>query len=246
MANGTAVSQQPAVIQGQAQPLSPLVAMFLIWMGITAATPLFNRVVDLRHINEWIWPAVRMALMLLATALYTRFGERRSFTSAFNLSFRKLGRSAVWAVVFFVVALVLVGGYERFILTPLTASKTASSLVIETEPVRPLAERVIEYSYVLFEGIVEVLIFIGFLLDRLARRIGWFWALFLSNIAFALWHYNYLAAGWRTGSLMMLLTFIAGVIVSLSYLKARNALSPAICHTLVDLSSEISPLLGLG
>lgn len=226
-------------------PITSLLAIFLVWIAVTAASPYFNRIIDFNHINRWIWPAVRMTLMLLVTMLYATVIERRRLAEGFNIRFRDLRRSFIWAVAFFVVALVVVGAYERYILTPLTSVSTASS-VTEPEPIQPFMQRLIEYLYILFEGIVETLVFIGFFLDRLARRMGWGWALLVSNIGFALWHYQYLHAGLAKGGMMMALTFIAGTVISLSYLKTRNSLSPAICHTLVDLASEIKPLLGLG
>ncbi len=84
------------------------------------------------------------------------------------------------------------------------------------------------------------------MLDRLARKWGWAWATLATNLGFALWHYDYLRAGRLEGSLMILLTFLARLIISLSYVKTRNSLSPMICHTLVDAPSELGALLGLG
>jgi membrane protease YdiL (CAAX protease family) len=108
-----------------------------------------------------------------------------------------------------------------------------------------IGDRIIEFAYVLYEGIVEVLLFIGFLLDRLERRVGATAAVLLSNVVFALWHYAYWRQGALAGTLMILFAFIAGSITSLNYLKTRNSLSPVICHTLIDAPNSIRELLGM-
>ena len=214
------------------------------WMAITALTPYLKHLYNFRAINPNLLPAIRMTLLLVVTVLYARIFERRRFAEAFNLNFKRIGRNVLWAVVFFVVATAVVQAYEYVIVRPvLGASVEASGGASEAAP--PLLHRFFEYLYVLYEGVVEVLIFIGFLLDRLAKRWGWAWSLAITNMAFALWHYSYWRQGWMVGSLMILLTFFAGLVISLSYIKTKNSLSPMICHTLVDLPSEISMLLGL-
>jgi len=104
--------------------------------------------------------------------------------------------------------------------------------------------RLFEYLYIVFEGVVEVLIFIGVLVDRLAKKWGWTVSIVISNIIFALWHYQYWRMGGLAGSLLIILTFIAGSIVSLNYMKTKNTLSSALCHIFVDSPSAIKILLG--
>ncbi len=136
-------------------------------------------------------------------------------------------------------------GYQFLIVKPLTENIIQASGAISHGEIRPFYERLIEYLYIVYEGIIEVIIFIGFLLDRLAKKWKWPAALILGNILFALWHYSYWSKGWLEGSLMIILTFLAGLIVSLSYVKTENTLSPVICHTLVDSPASIRILLGL-
>jgi membrane protease YdiL (CAAX protease family) len=52
--------------------------------------------------------------------------------------------------------------------------------------------------------------------------------------------------GWLPGSLLIVLTFIAGSLISLNYMKTRNTLSSALCHVFVDSPSAIRILLGSG
>ena len=104
--------------------------------------------------------------------------------------------------------------------------------------------RVFEYFYILFEGFVEVLVFIGVLLDRLAKRFGWVFAILTSNLIFALWHYPYWRMGFLPGSLLIVLSFLVGIVISLNYLKTRNTFSSALCHIMVDSPSAIKILLG--
>lgn len=223
-------------------PLAAL-AVYVTWIAITALTPYLKHLYNFRALHPDVLPAIRMTLMLGITVFYTRVFEKRLFSDAFNLDFKRVGRNVLWAVVFFVVATAVVQGYERVVVRPVLGTNVEASGGSEVAGPRFLTW-LAEYGYVLYEGIVEVLIFIGFLLDRLARRWGWGWSLLVTNIAFALWHYPYLRQGWLVGSLMILLTFLAGVIISLSYVKTKNSLSPMICHTLVDLPSELAMLLG--
>lgn len=231
--------------KSQFSSLFLVLLVYLGWILIGELTPLLNQVFDFRKINEWILPAIHMTLMLLLTMLYTKFFERESFAKAFNFSFHKAGRSLLWALTFFVLAMGVLAAYAYLIVGPLTKAPVVASGAVAHETLRPFRERLLEYLYVVYEGIIEVLIFIGFLLDRLARKWGWTWAVIVSNLGFALWHYNYLRNGWLTGGLMMLLTFLAGIVISLSYVKTRNSLSPLICHTLVDSPSELGALLGM-
>lgn len=232
-----------AMLEKTEHPVGPLL-VYASWIALTALTPYLKHVYNFRAINPNLLPGIRMTLLLLVTVLYARAFERRRFSDAFNLSFKQVGRNVLWAVVFFLVATAVVQGYEYVIVRPaLGASVEASGGA--SEAARSVVHRLIEYAYVLYEGIVEVLIFIGFLLDRLAKRWGWGWSLIVTNVGFALWHFSYLRQGWLPGGLMILLTFFAGLVISMSYIKTKNSLSPMICHTLVDLPSEISMLLGV-
>lgn len=231
--------------EGRFSSPAVVLVVYLAWMLITALIPQLNRVFDFNAVNPYILPGLRMLLLFLVTALFIRFSERKPVTYGFNLNLQRLGRNVFYAVVFFLVTTVVVWAYQRFVVVPLTHAEVTASSQELPEALGPFAERLTSYLYVLFEGMVEVLTFIGFMLDRLARKWGWAWALLLSNLGFALWHYDYLRAGWLQGSLMMALTFLAGITISFSYLKTRNSLSPMICHTLVDAPSELGALLGL-
>lgn len=227
---------------------SYLVLVFLVyisWLIIDHFMPFLNRLYDFRSVNKWIIPAVRMALMFLITYLFVRIYEKKTFASGFNFTFQRFGKNILWAFVFFVSAGVVLMGYQFLIVKPLTKKVIHASGVISRGDIKPFYERLIEYLYIVYEGIIEVFIFIGFLLDRLAKKWKWPAALILGNILFALWHYSYWSKGWLEGSLMIILTFLAGSIISLSYIKTENALSPVICHTLVDSPASVRILLGL-
>jgi len=135
--------------------------------------------------------------------------------------------------------------YQFLIVKPLTEKFIQASSGISEEAVRSFGGRLIEFLYIIYEEVIEVFIFVGFLLDRLAKKMNWPFVIIVSNIGFALWHYDYWSKGWLEGSLMILLTFISGVIVSLSYFKTKNSLSPVICGILVDCPNSIRILLGL-
>jgi len=217
----------------------------LSWFVILEFVPYLNRLFDFRRLNENIIPAVRMTLMFLATYAYVSRIEKKSFAAGFNFSFRKIGKNIIWAFIFSWIALAVLAGYQFLIVRPL-ASKTVEASAAASEGVSEVfSERLIVYVYVVYEGIIEVLIFIGFLLDRLAIRWGWAGALAVGNLCFALWHYGYWRNGLLEGTLMVVLTFMAGVIISLSYLKTKNSLSPTICHFLVDSPMAIRELLGM-
>jgi membrane protease YdiL (CAAX protease family) len=225
--------------------LMPVLLVAASWFAVTAAIPYLNRIADFRAVDPYFLPAIRMALMLLVTVLYVRLAERTAFLPGIRFSFRGLGRSLLWAVILAVVTYALVEIYQRAVVVPLTAGTVEASASGPGETLLPLARRIIQYAYIVFEGIVEVFIFIGFLVDRLARKWGWAASILVGNIVFALWHYAYWSKGLLEGSLMIGLTFIAGAAISISYFKTRNSLTPTVCHILVDLPSSIRELLGL-
>jgi len=219
--------------------------IYLSWILIDEFIPYLNRIFDFRKINLWILPAVRMTLMFLVSYFYVKLYEKQSFSSGFNFSFNKIGKNILWAFVFFVIVGAFAMPYQFLIVKPLTGEMKTASSVVSHNVVNPFVERLIEYLYIVYEGIIEVIIFVGFFLDRLAKRWNWPSALIVANIGFALWHYNYWRSGWLEGSLMIIMTFIMGIIISLSYVKTKNSLSPVICHTLVDSPNSIRILLGM-
>lgn len=219
--------------------------IYLTWIIISELVPYLNHIFDFRRINVWILPAVRMTLMFLVTYAYVKFYEKQSFSSGFTFSFTNIGKNIFWAVIFFAVAGGVIVSYQFLIVKPLTEKFIQASSGISEEAVRSFGERLIEFLYIIYEEVIEVFLFIGFLLDRLAKKWGWPLAIIVSNIVFALWHYDYWSQGWLEGSLMILLTFIAGVIISLCYFKTKNSLSPVICGNLVDCPNSIRILLGL-
>lgn len=221
-----------------------LLVLVLSWFAITQFAPLLNRIYDFRSINPWILAYIRMALMLAASWAYVSILEKKSFSAGFNIFFKDFGRNLLWAIVFFVIAFAAEKLYNTFVMKPLipdmfTASSSGGNAVTHS-----LGSRVFEYLYIVFEGVVEVLVFIGVLVDRLAKRWGWPVSILAANIVFALWHYPYWRMGLLPGSLMIMLTFIAGAIVSLNYMKTKNTLSTALCHIFVDSPSAVKILLG--
>jgi membrane protease YdiL (CAAX protease family) len=219
--------------------------IYFIWILITKYLGYLNRLYDFRSINIWILPAIRMTLMLLIPYLYIKFYEQQSFASGFNFRFQKIWKNILWAVIFFLATGIVVYAYETFIVKSFVKEGVEASSGISHETVKPFMERLFEYLYIVYEGIVEVLVFVGFFLDRLARKWGWTAAIIISNIGFALWHFGYWRQGWLNGSLMIFLTFIFGVGTSLCYLKTRNSLSPVLLHTMFDSPNAIRILLGM-
>jgi len=134
--------------------------------------------------------------------------------------------------------------YNELVMKPLipelfTASSSGGHAVTKS-----LGARIFEYVYIVFEGVVEVLVFIGLLVDRLAKRFGWTVSLVVSNLIFALWHYPYWRMGFLPGTLLIILTFIAGIVISLNYRKTKTTFSSALCHIFVDSPSAIKILMG--
>jgi membrane protease YdiL (CAAX protease family) len=221
-------------------------AAYVAWLGITWAEPQLYRVVDLRSINPWIIPTVRMLLMLAAAYAVLRWVEHRSFASGFHVSKQRIGAALAWAVGLAVAAYGAEWLYERVVMLPLLGGGQEASSGHEAETIQPLVARGVEYGYIVIEGVIECLIFVGFLIDRLARRWGWVAALLVGNVAFALWHFWYFRAGLLPGGVLIGLTFVLGLIISLSFVRTRNVLAPIACHLLVDSPSAISILLGRG
>lgn len=222
-----------------------LLVIFLSWLLINELTPRLNQIIDLRRINHNIWPAVEMTLMLLVTCAYIRYSEKEDFLSGFNFSFQNVGKNLLWAFIFFSFGLAVEAAFQFLIITPLAQKIVVPSGGVSREVFRPFLERLIEYLYVVYEGVIEVFVFIGFLFDRLARKWDWKPALIVSNVGFSLWHYNYWSKGFLEGTLMVIMVFFVGSMITLSYWKTKNTLSPLVCHTLVDLPSEIRHLLGV-
>lgn len=182
--------------EGRTPNIIFVLGIYFIWIIISKYIGYLNRIYDFRSINLWILPAIRMTLMLLVPYLYIRLYEKKSFSSDFNFRFQKIGKNILWAVIFFLATGIVFFAYQTFIVKPLATKAVIASSGIAREAVRPFIERFIEYLYILYEGIVEVLVFVGFLLDRLAKKWGWTAAIIVSNISFALWHFNYWRSGW--------------------------------------------------
>jgi membrane protease YdiL (CAAX protease family) len=216
------------------------------WFAITHLVPRLNDLHDFRSTSPWILAYFRMGSMLVVTAAYVSLHEKKPLSEGFNFHLRDIRRSLSWAIIFFAVTFGAEKLYAVLVLEPLvpelgTASSSGGEAVTQS-----VGARVFEYLYIVFEGMVEVLVFTGVLLDRLARRHGWPSAIVASNVVFALWHYPYWKMGWLPGSLLIVLTFIAGSLISLNYMKTRNTLSSALCHVFVDSPSAIRILLGSG
>ena len=221
----------PVFRQQRAVPVPVLLLMFAVWLAITWATPYFNAVVNLRRVDPWLPPAIRMLLILLTTWLVAYLWDDGGLGAIFNLSTRRLGSALGWAIAFAALALVVEKIYEWLILGSFlnTSSKSPG-----TNAVPAISRRIFESFYIVLEGVVESLVFVGFLIDRLAKRYGWTFALILGNAAFALWHFGYWKAGLLEGSLLIGMVFVIGSAVALSYKMTKNCLSPIIAHTLVD------------
>jgi membrane protease YdiL (CAAX protease family) len=224
-----------------------IVLVFLSWIAIEELYGKLLSLFNYKVINIWIWAAVRMTVLFLVTYLFIKWYEDKSFSKGFNFNFSKLGKNVLWAVIFFVIAGLIIWPYLQFVVNPLVgeSAHASTSMEINQNSVKPFMDRLIEYLYIVYEGVIEVFIFIGFLLDRMVKKIGWIWGIVLSNIGFALWHYDYLQQGILPGILMIFLTFILGVFTSLNYYKTRNTMSGAIFHTLVDSPNAIRILLGI-
>lgn len=215
------------------------------WFALTWLGPYYSKLLPLRRIHPMLPSALRMTLMYLVTWAYVRLHEKRKFADGFGFSFRRLGRNLLWALVVALVATGVLWAYQAWIVTPLTHRALEASSQGPAQTVPSFSYRLIDYLYIVYEGIVEVLIFIGFFLDRLARKWRPGLALVASNVVFALWHYAYWRLGLLEGSLMIILTFIAGSIISLGYFKTRNSLTGIVAHILVDSPDAIRGLLGI-
>lgn len=221
-----------------------LVLLIASWFAITQFTPYVNKLYDFRSINPWILAYIRMAVMLCVTWAYVAFFEKKTFSQGFNIFFKDFGRSLLWAVSFFVLTFLAEKLYNILVMKPLIPEMFTASSSGGKALTHSLGARVFEYFYIVFEGVVEVLIFIGVLVDRLSKKWGWAVSIIAGNIIFALWHYPYWRMGLLPGTLLIILTFIAGSLISLNYMKTKNTLSSALCHIFVDSPSAIKILLG--
>ncbi len=227
-------------------PLVFLVA--LSWFALTAATPLLRTGLGLGRLHPTLPAFVRMTLMGLVTWAYVALHERRGFSDGFGYTRRRIGNALLVGVLAAVAATALISAYESWVVAPLarrTLEASSAAAPSGGESVPPFGSRLVEYLYVVYEGFVEVLIFVGFLLDRLARRWKAVPALLVANVVFALWHYSYWRKGALEGSLMIGLTFIAGTLVSLGYLRSRNGWTPTVAHWLIDAPGAIRELAGI-
>jgi len=225
-----------------------LVVVVASWLAIMEATPLLNNIFHFRQSSLLsLLAALRMTLLLLATCLYVRLYEKQRFAAGFRFRFEKIGWNIFWAFLFFIMAIAVLIPYQSFVVRPLLKHSAEASMAAPSSALalKPFFDRFVEFAYVLYEGIIEVLVFIGFLVDRLARRWNWPRAIIAGNLVFALWHYRYWEKGLLEGSLMIGLTSFAGAIISLNYWKTKNTFSSAACHTLVDLPNSIRELLGM-
>lgn len=221
-----------------------LLLLVISWFAITHFTPVLNKLYDFRSINIWILPYIRMMLMLIVGYLFIAGIEKKKFSDGFNIRFADFGRNLLWAVVFFLITFLAEKIYNWLVMQPLTPEIMTASSSGGKAATEPLGARIFEYFYIVFEGVVEVLVFIGILVDRLAKKWGWTAGIIAGNIIFALWHYSYWRMGFLPGTVLVVLTFIAGTIISLNYMKTRNTLSSALCHIFVDSPSAIKILLG--
>lgn len=215
------------------------------WFLLTWLAPYYSRLLPLRRIHPVLPAALRMTLMYLVTWLYVRYREKKTFAPGFGFSFHRLGRVLLWGVIIAAVATAVLEAYQAWVVAPLTRQALQASTEGPAETIAPFGSRLVDYLYVVYEGTIEVLIFIGFLLARLAERWKPWIALVSSNVVFALWHYAYWRKGLLEGSLMIGLTFIAGTIISLGYFKTRNSLTGIAAHILIDTPSAIKELLGI-
>ena len=221
-----------------------ILLVYLSWIGITAGFRYFLRLFDYQFVNIWIWAAVRMTLLLAVTYLFIKFHEKKNFAEGFNLRFHQIGKNILWAVIFVAAAGGVLWAFQNFIVKPIVGTAVIASSAPEKTSIPSLFERASEFFYIVYEGLVEVFIFIGFLVDRLAKKYGWTTAIILGNIGFALWHFNYWNSGILRGMMMIVFVFIAGIFDTLIYYKTRNSLGPAIGHTLGDFPHAIRFLLG--
>ncbi len=222
----------------------PVLAVFASWLLISRMFHWIPGVSGLGRAGLLTLATVRMLLLLAATWAYVRWGEGRTLREGVHLRWRRVGRNLLWAVIFAAVAMGLERAYQALVVGP-WLGRAAEASAGGVGEVAPFGLRLFDYLYVVLEGIVEVLIFVGFLFDRLWRRWGTPAALVAANLGFALWHYGYWRKGLLEGSLMIGLTFLVGVVACLNYLKTRNTLSPTVAHLLVDSPTAIRELLGL-
>src|SRR5512139_3096478 len=99
-----------------------LLHLFLIaasWLVILEVTPLLNRLFHFRQSSLLsLLAALRMSFMLLVTYLYVRLREKQGFASGFHFKLEKIGRSALWAFLFFLLTVAFLMPYQHFIVQP--------------------------------------------------------------------------------------------------------------------------------
>jgi membrane protease YdiL (CAAX protease family) len=220
-------------------------AVVVGWFALTALGPLYRRIWGLAALHPILPATLRMTLMLLLTWVVIRRVEGRRFAEGFSWTTARLARSIAWGVLVAAAATVVVAAYQALVVVPLMKQTVVASAAAEEAGRAPFWSRFVEYLYIVYEGVVEVLTFIGFLLDRLVRRWGPVRALLATNVVFALWHYGYWRQGLLEGSLMIVLTFLAGTVISLAYLRAGNSVAPTVSHFLVDAPSGLKELFGI-
>jgi len=219
--------------------LHSLLFPVFLWFLINEYTPYINRIAFLQPVTAWLYPLLRIGLVLLVTWLYIRLAEGKTFAGGFHLRFQRIPDQLYRALLYGAAGVVIIAVFRRLLLNPVLYGRSAAPALAAG---LPFISRQGEAGYLLLRGAVQALVLAGFLVDRLRRSHGPGFALIFANLLFALWHYPYLKLGIKGGILMMTLALLTGFVISLNYLKTQNTLSSVVCYWIIDLPVMVGVL----
>jgi len=202
--------------------LVPLV--IFIFQSIAPPGPLTNQFVMEKEIS--VFAACAILLLLI------KYGEKLSLESI-GLHNRNWGKSILWGLLGAVIS------FAAIAILLLIFKKVGIAFGQGAESARYKNVSLWVMSFmVLRAGIVEEVCYRGYVIERLEKITGnWFFYFLVPLILFGLFHY-------RQGTGGIVISFVAGAILAVLYLKRRDLKANIITHFLVDFVPNILfPLL---
>jgi uncharacterized protein len=215
------------------QPSVPTKVSRATWVGLAIA--LFAMVV-IRQMFVFFVPKITFASAVLKEALIwvsalaliviIRRGEHLPMRSI-GLGTARWWKSTLWGFVLALVSAVVVG-----VLAYVTGyGNGPGSAAFEKLPLWLIT------AIVFRAGVVEELFYRGYAIERLRMiGLGRFWSIAIPLVIFSLGH-------WSGGAANILIAFVAGLILTGSYLWRRDLVANMFGHGLVDFVANVLPAL---
>ena len=219
-------SGESAVPVQQKTTVKPVtwIGLILAFFGAPGVIFLFNQIVGNRPLNDTLVFAKETAVFAVAgiLILIVLKGEKLGLDSI-GLHNRHWGKSIGLAMLGLLACIVL-GALTLFLLQLAGISFGSGSEPDRYAKVSPWA---ITYM-VLRAGIVEEIMYRGYIMERLEKMTGnWFVYFLMPLVLFAAWHY-------RQGIGGIVISFVLGFVLAFMYWKKRDLKANIITHFLGD------------